>query len=265
MGHRAVIARYTADGSPLVIPEQYADRLAGGPWDQPPIVGDAPPGHRRSVRVCPLLAGDPSTQLSDELSRQGDDVVVVLLTHDPAELPVGPLLDELLRYGHHVVEATPVTSRVARAVIVVTRDREVPRAAYLLGTPLSGDDAIRRALAEFAVEGLATRAQRTREKADVAAMTEDIAAMAEDVAAMAEDVARWQQRATDAEKRAGDAEKVAAELTERVAAIERNPLQAWGRNARRSVGRATASLRDGPVRTARRAGHAVVGWIRRRD
>ena len=258
MGHRAVIARYTADGSPLVIPEEYADRLAGGSWDQPPIVGDAPPGHRRSVRVCQLPAGAPPTRLSAELSREGDDVVVVLLTHDPAELPVGPLLDELLRYGHHVVEATPVTSRVARAVIVVTRDRLVPRAAYLLGTPLSGDDAIRRALAEFAVEGLATRAQRTREKADVAAMAEDVAAKAEDVAAMAEDVARWQQRATDAEK-------VAAELTERLAAIERNPLQAWGRNARRSVGRATASLRDGPVRTARRAGHAVVGRIRRRD
>jgi hypothetical protein len=251
MGHRAVIARYTGDGSPLVIPEQYEDRLAGGPWDQPPIVGDAPPGHRRSVRVCLLPAGTPATQLSAELSREGDDVVVVLLTHDPAELPVGPLLDELLRYGHHVVEATPVTSRVARAVIVVTRDPLVPRAAYLLGTALSGDDAIRRALAEFAVEGLATRAQRTREKADVAAM-------AEDVAAMAEDVARWQQRATDAEK-------VAAELTERVAAIEHNPLQAWGRNARRSVGRATASLRDGPVRTARRAAHAAVGRIRRRD
>src|SRR5215207_3345153 len=232
MGHRAVIARYTADGSPLVIPGQYADRLTRGPWDQPPTVSDAPPGDRRSVRVCLLLAGALPTELSAELSREGDDVVVVLLTHDPAELPIGPLLDELLRYGHHVVEATPVTSRVARAVIVLTRDPLVPRAAYLLGTPLSGDDAIRRALAEFAVEGLATRAQRTREKADVAAM--------------AEDVARWQQRATDAEK-------VAAELTERVAAIERNPLQAWGRNARRSVGSATASLRDGPVRTARRA------------
>jgi hypothetical protein len=137
-----------------------------------------------------------------------------------------------------------VTSRLARAVIVVTRDPLVPRAAYLLGTPLSGDDAIRRALAEFAVEGLATRAQRTREKADVAAM--------------AEDVARWQQRATNAEK-------VAAELTEHVAAIERNPLQAWGGNARRSVGRATASFRHGPVRTARRAAHAAVGRIRRRD
>jgi hypothetical protein len=258
MEHRAVIARYTADGSPLVLPEEYADQLARGPWDQPPIVGEAPPGHRRSVRVCMLLAGAPPTQLSAELSREGDDVVVVLLTHEPAELPVGPLLDELLRYGHHVVEATPVTSRMARAVIVVTRDREVPRAAYLLGTPLSDDDAIRRALAEFAVEGLATRAQRTREKADVAAMTENVAAMTEDVAAMAEDVARWQQRATDAEK-------VAAELTERVAAIERNPLQAWGRNARRSVGRATASLRNGPVRTARRAAHAAVGRIRRRD
>ena len=120
----------------------------------------------------------------------------------------------------------------------------------MLGTPLSDDDAIRRALAEFAVEGLATRAQRTREKADVAAMTEK-------VAAMTEDVARWQQRATDAEK-------VAAELTERVAAIERNPLQAWGRNARRSVGRATASLPAGPVRTARRAAHAAVGRIQRR-
>jgi hypothetical protein len=258
MEHRAVIARYTADGSPLVIPEEYADGLARGPWDQPPIVGEAPPGHRRSVRVCLLLAVAPPTQLSAELSREGDDVVVVLLTHEPAELPVGPLLDELLRYGHHVVEATPVTSRMARAVIVVTRDREVPLAAYLLGTPLSDDDAIRRALAEFAVEGLATRAQRTREKADVAAITENVAAMTEDVAAMAEDVARWQQRATDAEK-------VAAELTERVAAIERNPLQAWGRNARRSVGRATASLRDGPVRTARRAAHAAVGRIRRRD
>jgi hypothetical protein len=45
--------------------------------------------------------------------------------------------------------------------------------------------------------------------------------MTENVAAMTEDVARWQQRATHAEK-------VAAELTERVAAIERNPLQAWG-------------------------------------
>jgi hypothetical protein len=251
MGHRTVIARYTADGSPLVIPEQYAGRLTGGLWDQPPVVGDAPPGHRRSVRVCLLLAGAPPTRLSTELSREGDDIVVVLLTHHPAELPVGPLLDELLRYGHHVVEATPVTSRMARAVIVVTRDCQVPRAAYLLGTPLSGDDAIRRALAEFAVEGLATRAQRTREKADVAAMTEN--------------VARWQQRATDAEKRARDAEKVAAELTERVAATERNPMQAWGRNARRSVGRATASFRHGPVRTARRAAHAAVGRIRRRD
>jgi hypothetical protein len=258
MGHRAVMARYTADGSPMVIPEEYADRLARGPWDQPPVVGEAPPGHRRSVRVCLLLAGAPPEQLSAELSREGDDVVVVLLTQEPAELPVGPLLDELLRYGHHVVEATPVTSRMARAVIVVTRDREVPRAAYLLGSPLSGDDAIRRALAEFAVEGLATRAQRTREKADVAAMTENIAAMTNDVAAMTEDVARWQQRAMDAEK-------VAAELTERVAAIERNPLQAWGRNARRSVGRATASMRDGPVRTARRVAHAAVGRIRRRD
>jgi hypothetical protein len=93
------------------------------------------------------------------------------------------------------------------------------------------------------VEGLATRAQRTREKAGVAAM--------------ADDVARWQQRATDAEK-------IAAELAERVAAIEHNPLQAWGRNARQSVGRATASLRAGPVRTARRAAHAAVGRIQRR-
>ena len=82
--------------------------------------------------------------------------------------------------------------------------------------------------------------------------------MTEKVAAMTEDVARWQQRATDAEK-------VAAELTERVAAIERNPLQAWGRNARRSVGRATESMRDGPVRTARRVAHTAVGRIRRRD
>lgn len=81
--------------------------------------------------------------------------------------------------------------------------------------------------------------------------------MTESVAAMTEDVARWQQRATDAEK-------VAAELIERVAAIERNPLQAWGRNARRSAGRATASLRAGPVRTARRAAHAAVGRIQRR-
>lgn len=239
MGHRPVIARYTADGSALVIPEPFAGRLANGPWDKPlavgeppvgePPVGKPPVGPGRSVRVCQLLAGESPTRLSAELRREGRDVVVVLLMDEPADLPVGPLLDEALQYGHRVVEASPVTSRMAKAVLVLTRDPHVPMAAYLLGTPLIGEHAVRRALAEYAVEGLVVRAQRVKETAQTAGLVDE--------------VARLRASEHDAQERARDAERRLAASTERVTALDDARWANRARNVLRAVNEALRRTR----------------------
>lgn len=256
MGHRAVIARYTADGSALVVAEPFAGRLANGPWDKPPVVGEPPPGTARSVRVCQLLAGAPPTRLSAELRRDGQDVVVVLLVDDPAELPVGPLLDEALRYGHRVVEAAPVTSRMARAVLVLTRDPHVPMAAYLLGAPLSGEDAVRRALAEYAVEGLVVRAQQVKEAARTAGLVNEMALLR----ASERDA---HERARDAERRVTALTESMSALTERLTDLDEARLTNRARNALRGAGRAVGGVRRTGVPGTGLAARAVSRRLRR--
>ena len=246
-----MIARYTADGSPLVIAEPYAARLANGPWDEPPLVDGQPGSEGRAVRVCQLLAGAPPGRLSSELEREGEDIVVVLLTEDPANLPVGHLLDEVLRHGHRVVEASPVASRMARAVLVLTRDPEVPMASYLLGTPLNGSDAVRRALGEHAVDGLVTRAQRAKDAERLAALTNEVTALR-----ASEEAAR--ENATAAQTQL-------AEVTSRLAAHEAATLSSRIGRGLRLAGRAVEVVREDPrggsVTVARAAGRR----IRRRD
>ena len=242
-----VIARYTADGSPLVIAEPYAARLASGPWDEPPLADGEPTTTRRAVRVCQLLAGAPPGRLSPELEREGQDIVVVLLTQDPADLPVAHLLDEVLRHGHRVVEASPVVSRMARAVLVLTRDPDVPMASYLLGTPLAGSDAVRRALAEYAVDGLVTRAQRAKDAERLAALTSEVAAL------------RASEKA--ARDHATAAETHLAEVTSRLAARDAATLSSRIGRALRLVGRAVEVVREdprgGPKTVARAAGRRI--------
>lgn len=174
MDHRTVVSRYVSVDVPLVVPAAYAEQLAVGPWDVSPVVGDPPEGTLRSVRVCQLPAGAPVDRLVPELERPGNDILVLLLRVEPADVPVGALLHEVLRHGYRVVEAAPVTSRLGRSVLVVTRDPDVATSAYLNGERLTGPAALRRLEAEALVEGMVIRAQRVLEVARLASVTTDL-------------------------------------------------------------------------------------------
>lgn len=118
-------------------------------------------GGARTVVVAHAALGDEVEALRRLGEAVGDrDLGVLALVADPGGLPVGPLVSASVADGLRVVRAEGVHHRRARTVLTVTRDPQVPVAAYLADNDVaSGDAATARLLNEWLVEGLALRAR----------------------------------------------------------------------------------------------------------
>lgn len=147
--------RLLADSEALrgVVPEDATVAGEGGEGT------DDAAGAGLTVAHAPL--GDEVAALQRLGSSLGERGLGVLaLVADPGVLPVGPLVAAAAAAGLRVVRAEGIHHRRARTVLTVTRDPEVPVAAYLAENDVaSGAAASARLANEWLVEGLALRAR----------------------------------------------------------------------------------------------------------
>lgn len=156
-----LVGRYAADGRAVAyLPEA---RPLTGRMSSPSVVPEGQPAPARAVVVGVGAAGAEVAGVRGLGEVLGEQCIGVLALAAPAdELPLGAVLAALGEQGLRVVAVETGAPVAARTVLVLTRDRSVSQASYLLGQEVPEDRATgdRRAN-EWLVEGLVCRARLT--------------------------------------------------------------------------------------------------------
>lgn len=196
------------------------------------------------------LAGAPelATLVGRTAGRLRDHDVAVLLLDAPVDaLPVGALVADVTAAGLRVLEVRSLQDRLARTILVVSRDPERAHQTHLLASGLHDDDRLRlREHNEWAVEGVQLRARVEVLERRAGALTAQVHALTEQAAALREDNDRLRPLADQLPPLKQEQARTASELARAVALAEsRRPSALASRTvgaARRRLGRVRRAM-----------------------